>query len=30
MKVKLLNATPLEIAVKAIRMFYDSCGDDMG
>ena len=30
MKVKLLNATPLKIAVKAIRMCYDSCGDDMG
>lgn len=30
MKVKLLNATPLEIAVKAIRKCYDSCGDNLG
>lgn len=30
MKVKLLNATPLKIAIKAIRRCYDSCGDDLG
>ncbi|WP_086255524.1 FAD-dependent thymidylate synthase [Campylobacter vicugnae] len=30
MKVKLLNATPLKIAIEAIRRCYDSCGDDLG
>ena len=30
MKVKLLNATPLKIAIKAIRRCYDSCSDDLG
>ena len=30
MKVKLLNATPLKIAIKAIRKCYDSCGDNLG
>lgn len=30
MEVKLLNATPLKIAIKAIRRCYDSCGDDLG
>ena len=30
MKVKLLNATPLKIVIKAIRRCYDSCGDDLG
>ena len=30
MKVKLLNVTPLKIAIKAIRRCYDSCSDDLG
>lgn len=30
MEVKLLNATPLKIAIKAIRRCYDSCGDNLG
>lgn len=30
MEVKLLNATPLKIAIKAVRRCYDSCGDDLG
>lgn len=30
MTLVLLNVTPLEIAVKAIRKCYDSCGDDLG
>ncbi|WP_086290510.1 FAD-dependent thymidylate synthase [Campylobacter devanensis] len=30
MKVKLLNATPLKIAIKAIRRCYDSCSDNLG
>lgn len=30
MNIKLLNFTPLEIAIKAIRKCYDSCGDNLG
>ena len=30
MNIKLLNFTPLEIAVKAIRKCYDSCSDNLG
>ena len=30
MNIKLLNFTPLEIAIKAIRKCYDSCSDNLG